>query len=189
MTKICSHCKLEKAQVEFYKDRTRHDGLFPQCKVCNKTSVLEYQATERGKVARRRYQITDIGRAIDRRTQEKRKVAKNLQHAEYCKTPNGRLVCQQKTRRRRELKQNLDIQFTHNDVKLVHERFENKCFNCASIKHLAIDHHRPLSRGYGLMINNAVLLCRSCNSSKLNKMPEDFYTVEQLEKLHAIGVI
>jgi len=32
--KVCSHCKEEKSLSEFYKNRTRKDGLHSQCKQC-----------------------------------------------------------------------------------------------------------------------------------------------------------
>ena len=44
----------------------------------------------------------------------------------------------------------------------------------------------PLSAGYALEENNAVVLCRSCNSSKGIKQPEEFYTTVQLTKLYGI---
>jgi hypothetical protein len=34
MGKVCRTCKEEKEDVSFYKDKTRVDGLNPQCKVC-----------------------------------------------------------------------------------------------------------------------------------------------------------
>jgi len=32
--KICSKCELSKSIEDFNKDKSRKDGLFPQCKVC-----------------------------------------------------------------------------------------------------------------------------------------------------------
>ena len=34
--KKCTKCKIERELIEFSKDRTRLDGLFPQCKKCKK---------------------------------------------------------------------------------------------------------------------------------------------------------
>src|ERR1022692_4548648 len=33
-TKICGKCKVEKLVSEFFRDRTRKDGLKPRCKEC-----------------------------------------------------------------------------------------------------------------------------------------------------------
>ena len=80
-----------------------------------------------------------------------------------------------------------DLNFTKIDKKNIFERFEYKCFNCGSKKDLTLDHHYPLAKGYGLKTTdgnyNVVLLCSKCNKKKSNKMPEDFYTTNQLQIL------
>jgi 5-methylcytosine-specific restriction endonuclease McrA len=50
---------------------------------------------------------------------------------------------------------------------------------CGATDSLCIDHHRPLSAGNALVLSNAVLLCKGCNSEKHNKEPEAFYGVEE----------
>lgn len=105
---------------------------------------------------------------------------------QYYKTPNGKLSHQQCSRRRRELKKNYDYQFTNDNIQTVYSRFNNQCFNCGLTERLEIDHHYPLSSGHKLTLDNAVLLCKSCNSSKSNKSPEDFYTLQQLVALEVI---
>lgn len=67
---------------------------------------------------------------------------------------------------------------------MVEDKFGGVCFNCGSSDDLAIDHHYPLSLGFGMYEGNAVLLCKVCNSAKHNKLPEDFYTTKQLNELH-----
>ena len=86
-------------------------------------------------------------------------------------------------RRRRAKKLEVNENFTYVQEQLTRQAFKNKCFNCKSTKKLCIDHHRPLSKGYPLTLNNAVLLCRSCNSSKGAKDPEDFYGKDKCVKL------
>lgn len=46
------------------------------------------------------------------------------------------------------------------------------CVLCGSHKKLATDHVRPLSKGFFLYPGNAVRLCKSCNSRKSDKLPE-----------------
>lgn len=84
---------------------------------------------------------------------------------------------------RRQRKNNVFESFSRNLVMQTYSKFNYQCFNCSSTQHLTIDHHYPLSKGFALTINNAVLLCRSCNSSKHNKLPETFYSPEQLTDL------
>ena len=40
--KVCTKCKEEKEVCEFQKDNQKTDGLKSNCKVCTKTSNIEY---------------------------------------------------------------------------------------------------------------------------------------------------
>ncbi len=80
----------------------------------------------------------------------------------------------------------IDSNFTYSDNKWIRNLFNHECFNCGSKKNLQIDHHMPLSMGYGLKIGedyNAVLLCKKCNNKKSNLHPIKFYTPSQLRDL------
>lgn len=52
--KICSKCKIEKDETEFYKRRTAKDGLMSACKKCTLKSNRRYNQTNRGKDSNRR---------------------------------------------------------------------------------------------------------------------------------------
>ena len=90
-------------------------------------------------------------------------------------------------RKRRALSASVNEVFTPRDSFIVFSLFDNKCFKCNKQNDLCLDHHYPLSRGHPLEIGNAVILCRSCNSSKGAKLPEEFYSVEELIKLKTIN--
>lgn len=74
--------------------------------------------------------------------------------------------------------------------------FGNQCFKCgrpetyrsgvAGVKLLCIDHHVPMALGGHLVPGNLVSLCRACNERKLDRAPETFYTLEELERLAPI---
>lgn len=173
--KMCLKCNTEKQESEFAKRSNTLHGLQSHCKACNKQyrlinrdRILTYPKTENGKLSIKRYWQSEKGL---------------LAHRRNAGTPKGLIRTRQKTRRRRELKLALDFLLTKEDVKAIYERFDYQCFNCNSKERLEIDHHYPLSKGFGLTLKNAVLLCKSCNSSKHNKMPEDFYTKEKLMEL------
>ncbi|MCB1144896.1 MAG: HNH endonuclease [Leptospiraceae bacterium] len=86
--------------------------------------------------------------------------------------------------KRREIKKGIKDPYpSKNIIQSTYDLFNHKCFNCNSIEFLSLDHHIPLSKGGKLEKGNTVLLCRSCNSSKRNKLPEDFYSHEQLIEL------
>ena len=86
-------------------------------------------------------------------------------------------------RKRRAMKKKIKENYTIKHSVITFNAFNNKCYNCKSTEKLEIDHHRPLSKGYPLTLKNAVILCRSCNSSKGNKSPEDFYGRYKCKKL------
>jgi len=69
---------------------------------------------------------------------------------------------------------------------LVREQFQNTCFKCGNHEKLHLDHHMPLTAGYALELGNAVLLCSSCNSSKRDLYPEDFYSFSELQTLNRL---
>jgi 5-methylcytosine-specific restriction endonuclease McrA len=86
--------------------------------------------------------------------------------------------------KRRERKRNLNEKsFTHQHIKQIKQKFENKCFHCGEKEKLALDHFYPLSKGFPLTEDNCVILCKSCNSSKCNKDPRDFFSSEQINIL------
>ncbi len=181
MRKICSKCDLEKDLTDFYRDRATPSGYRSDCKACHTPIVRKYQATKRGQAASKRAEIKRTGSPI-------RKASHNRASSRYKKTPHGRLVESACGHRRRELKAGLDSTWTREDILEVYARFDDKCFNCGTSSELSIDHHRPLSEGHGLRLENAVLLCVSCNASKSTKDPQDFYVQEQMEILDGIGI-
>lgn len=71
--------------------------------------------------------------------------------------------------------------------------FDNQCFKCGQpetyvpgtkgLKVLCMDHHLPMAHGGHLVPGNLVSLCRTCNNSKLDRMPEEFYSAEELQRL------
>ena len=90
------------------------------------------------------------------------------------------------SRVRRARKKFVDEHFDEICEKFVYSRFNYRCFNCGSENNLTIDHHYCLNDGYALDIDNAVVLCQSCNSSKRSKSPLDFYSKEKLKDLNKI---
>ena len=54
------------------------------------------------------------------------------------------------------------------DINKIFQR-DMSCVYCNSIKSLSLDHIIPVSKGGDTTLNNMVLACRSCNSSKSNK--------------------
>lgn len=86
-------------------------------------------------------------------------------------------------RKRRAIQANVNEHYTVQDERYTLDLFSHKCFNCGKIDGLCVDHVYPLSRGFALTRQNACILCNSCNNSKHNKWPENFYSLARLVKL------
>ncbi len=86
-------------------------------------------------------------------------------------------------RRRRAKKLGVNENYSSNDRRITMNEFNHHCFNCNNKKELCVDHHRPLNDGNPLTLSNAVVLCKSCNSSKSTKSPEIFYGAKVAKKL------
>lgn len=78
-------------------------------------------------------------------------------------------------RKRRAMRVNVKENYTKEDDNYTRQLFNNKCAICGALSNLEIDHWKPLSKGNPLTRQNAVLLCESCNSSKGDKNPEEYY--------------
>lgn len=81
---------------------------------------------------------------------------------------------------RRQEKLGLDMNYTAKDEQITRMIFNHRCFKCLSADGLEIDHHYPLSKGFGLSLSNAVILCESCNASKNDRHPAEFYSSAEL---------
>lgn len=207
--KICTKCKTEKSRNMFWKDASMPDSLKYHCVECmlnddkrkeskrlsakkNKKHIQKYKQTyyktnkniiykkNRQYVEKNKEKILSYLKEYrsshkEKISEQKQKWAKNHPEAE-----------RKKSRKRRASKQQLNENYTAEHEAITRKAFNNKCFNCGSKDKLHIDHHYPLSKGHPLTLKNAVVLCKSCNSSKGNKHPKDFYSKSKLNKLEKI---
>ena len=81
---------------------------------------------------------------------------------------------------------------------ILRQTFQNKCVKCGQMTDLAIDHFfMPKNYGgcfvmetkTGKKLNNAILLCQGCNSSKSDNNFKDFFTAEELEQILILNAI
>lgn len=54
--------------------------------------------------------------------------------------------------------------------KIIFERDNHQCVSCGAKERLEIDHKIPVTKGGTNELDNLQVLCRSCNSSKGNKL-------------------
>jgi 5-methylcytosine-specific restriction endonuclease McrA len=73
---------------------------------------------------------------------------------------------------RRSRKNCLESSLTNEQWEEIKLHFDNKCAYCGKEESLTREHFIPLSKGGEYTINNIIPVCKSCNSSKLDK---DFF--------------
>lgn len=92
-----------------------------------------------------------------------------------------------RNKRRRDLERNPDCKstLTLNQARIVYHKFNHQCYKCGSKERLCLDHYHPLIKGNPLSIDNAIILCVSCNCSKGGRPPHRFFTIEEMELLYS----
>lgn len=169
--KTCKKCNIEQDLDNFYTHKNMKDGHLNECKACFNSRVKpnspEYMKSYYNKNKNKWKDCWWRNRE------------KNLERSRKWKKENKDKV-NELNRKRRELKIVSDYKFSIEEGESIKLIFQNKCFRCGSTKRLCLDHHYPLSKGYQLQKYNCVLLCSSCNSQKKDKLPEEFYTLDEL---------
>ena len=79
-----------------------------------------------------------------------------------------------------------------------YELFGCACFKCGYVgtalplfgysPYLCVDHHVAMALGGHLVPGNLVALCRTCNGQKLDQAVEEFYSIEELDRLQPMLV-
>ena len=181
--KICSKCKKEKSYENFGKDSSRSNGFNSICKECSCQKSEKWRENNPDKLKKSNKQYNDKPKVKLRR----KRWGKDNKERINLRRKKWRCANREKdnsySRKRRAIKASVKENYTELDASITLKCFNNQCFNCKSIDNLCIDHHRPLSKGYPLSLNNAVILCNSCNTSKGAKTPEDFYGLNKCAKL------
>lgn len=92
--------------------------------------------------------------------------------------------------KRKQQAKDLPCSFTKKDWLTTKKYFNYECAYCGVKSKLTQDHFIPVSKGGEYTINNIVPVCKSCNSSKLNKdfqewYPEqEFYNIKREKKIY-----
>lgn len=194
--KKCSKCEKTKDLGEFHRQKSSPDGYKPRCKTCRNASNKQYREDnpeyykewrDEHKSYMKKYNSKYRSQHKDRLNKER--VARANRNPEATKAykrawykANQDKVLERK-RRRRERKIACGEVYSSEHQRATFRAFDNKCFNCGSGDNLHIDHHRPLVKGHPLSLDNAVVLCESCNKSKSIKDPEDFYGITRCQEL------
>ncbi len=78
--------------------------------------------------------------------------------------------------RRRAKKRKLSATLTSKQWNIIKQHFDNRCAYCGKEVPLAQEHFMPLSKGGHFTLDNIIPACKSCNSSKQDKLFLEWYS-------------
>lgn len=172
--KRCPKCDTVKQRAYFYPKRTTADGCSQVCKECDTASSRAWNNANRKRCSEnlRRWYSANIVHCRD-------------YSRAWCAA--NRQKTREATRKRRDAKRVLAELFTTDMDDFVRMFWGSHCAICGievtAANPCHIDHWLPLSKGHALTMANAVLLCRSCNSSKNNRLPSTMYTATVIAQI------
>ncbi len=181
--KRCTVCKRMKPVSEFYRDRSRPDGLYTKCKECHSKIVKKWQTknadhflrvhrrwrkanSEKEREYIKKYCASHL-QAIHERAKKCRErhpgTSRNWRRNNKDKVRNYEL-----TRRARQARNGGNM--TPDEWNAVLEFYGHRCLCCGrdDVK-LTIDHVLPIFLGGAHTVENVQPLCGPCNSSKGHK--------------------
>lgn len=181
-SKTCSKCEQTKPAEDFPKRKTSKDGLHGWCRLCYRayysaaSRKWREENRERTRANRRRAYHANREKWLqwkrDWDTANRELVnerAREAQRRTYA-TPEGKArMLEHKHRRRARVGQ-----VTPELRAYVQSLYSLPCSYCGADENITVDHVIPLSRGGKHEIENLVPACKSCNSSKHDKLLDEW---------------
>ena len=177
--KVCCRCNRLLPSTEFYKTKYEKSGLRSQCKVCWKPIHQNWylKNKDRNKKNSQRWTLRNLNRATEYRKS-------------YSKSYRSSHRAEMAQRERKHQAAPIVWKLvSEEDWKTLVSLFGSRCLLCGETRNLTIDHIIPVSRCGYHEISNLQPLCKSCNSSKHDKIidarPFEINSIEELRKLAA----
>lgn len=145
LTKHCRVCNQDKDKSEFAPAKSRHDGLEPLCRPCERQRSLD------------RYQ---------RRKSDPAYVARCRKATQAWRDANPEALKLHVLERRARMRENGVYRVTPKDIRKLKDQ---ACCYCGSVGVVEIEHVLPISRGGRHSIGNLAPACRDCNRQKSNR--------------------
>lgn len=183
--KKCSKCGELKSTKMFSPNRRVSDGLKSHCKKCcaenskkyylaNKDARKEYnkkwyqENPGKAKAARDNWRSNNYDKAIasSRNWRSKNLDAARQASRNWSGLNKDKRNAYENSRRTRMLSNGVYV-ISYKEIKKL---YTSPCFYCGSLFDITIDHIVPISKGGHHSIGNLASACKSCNSSKKDKL-------------------
>lgn len=172
--RTCTKCGLGKSNENFFRDKSKKDGISPSCKQCYKKYYSEIRESKlaKKKVYREKNSVKISEYRVGHYIRNKEKAVACA--SDWAKQNPDRRRAAEASRRAR--KNNSTGKFTASNLLEIASSQKWKCVCCKrSIKNgYHVDHIEPLSRGGSNDKYNIQALCPTCNMNKKAKDPYVF---------------
>lgn len=177
--KICSVCSQTKPIEHFSKHARMKDGLQRECKHCRSAmkKAARKDNPESFYLAGKRYRIKYRERISEYNSSyRKQHRAEASAVARAWERANPERVREIKHRRRSRKYANAVFRVT---PKFLLKLYRSTCIHCGSSSEITADHVIPIAKGGTHGEGNLMPLCRSCNSSKSDRLYVEFRYMKQ----------
>jgi hypothetical protein len=185
-SKVCKICNKNEPSNEFYKNKANKDGLHSYCKKCviEKSRINNQKNPEKHRESRRKAESTEHGKSVKRKMNEK--IRKEGKYRKWQSENRNKI---KEYNEKWKFHKSHDI--SNEELDMIYEYTNNSCMYCGmteadSIQEFNQKLHKDHAYNNGSDgIDNCVLACKSCNSSKHDKdwiewfTTKDFYTEER----------
>ena len=181
MNKVCSKCKIEKTVVEFYKNKSKKDGLQTICKECTRANdeirVKTGENKERCKTKYLKMMENDSYSEKEKTRKETWRKNNVDTHRKINQNhyQNNKEQYYNKAGKRRSLLKSLDSDFTIEQWEECVTHFQKKCAYCGMKGKLTREHFIPVTKRGTYTKDNIIPVCKSCNSSKCDRSFFEWY--------------
>lgn len=193
--KKCSKCGEMKIETDFYRCKSKKDGLQSNCKKCVKNNDKKrVESGENKKRCKEKYQnYLSNETYMEKELARKRSWIKNnielhreINRNDYINNSFGYML---RASKRREKIISLYNDYTVDDWNCALEYFNNSCAYCGASGNMTKEHFVPVAKNGIFSKDNIIPACSFCNSSKRDRdfktwyEKQDFYDEEKEKRI------